>query len=530
MKDIHTATPFSAVSARNGMVCSVDDLASRAGVSLLRKGGTAVDAAIGASAVLAVTNQHMCGVGGDLWALVHVPGRDRPFALNASGRAGSGADLERLRTDGLPTMPFHRDPRSIPIPGCVDGWLALHERFGSLPLGQILDDAITLATEGFPISLECAAATALLENVDHVDDYLSSGKAEAGQIIRRPGLGEALKGLESGSRESFYLGTFGQELIKFGGGEFTEQDLRKPQADWVVPLSIEAFGHRVWSLPPNSQGYLCLSSAWIADQLAIPRDPNDALFWHFLAEASLQAAFDRPEVLHEHADGAMLLDPSRLAPRAAAISADRTSSLPSGTNDGDTIYLNAIDKDRMGVSLIQSNASGWGALVFLPESGISLHNRGIGFSIDPTSPAAYGPGRRPPHTLAPTLVENSDGELVALVGTMGGDSQPQIVLQLLARLLVAGQDPAEALAAARWRFAGPESNGFNTWAEPSEVILEIEGSNPQLVSALENRGHKVRSLPANNGAFGHAHIIKVQGERISGAAEPRVSTSGAVGH
>ncbi len=113
---------------------------------------------------------------------------------------------------------------------------------------------------------------------------------------------------------------------------------------------------------------------------------------------------------------------------------------------------------------------------------------------------------------------------------MGGDSQPQIVLQLLARLLVAGQDPAEALAAARWRFAGPESNGFNTWAEPSEVILEIEGSNPQLVSALETRGHKVRSLPANNGAFGHAHIIKVQGERISGAAEPRVSTSGAVGH
>ena len=193
MKDIHTATPFSADSARNGMVCSVDDLASRAGVSLLRKGGTAVDAAIGASAVLAVTNQHMCGVGGALWALVHVPGRDRPFALNASARARSAADLERLRTDGLPTMPFHRDPRSIPIPGCVDGWLALHERFGSLPLGQILDDAITLATEGFPISLECAAATALLENVDHVDDYLSSGKAEAGQIIRRPGLGEALK-------------------------------------------------------------------------------------------------------------------------------------------------------------------------------------------------------------------------------------------------------------------------------------------------------------------------------------------------
>ncbi|MDP7066634.1 MAG: gamma-glutamyltransferase, partial [Acidimicrobiales bacterium] len=131
MKDTHAATPSSALDARNGMVCSVDHLASSAGVSLLRKGGTAVDAAIGTSAVLAVTNQHMCGVGGDLWALVHVPGQARPFALNASGRAGSGANLERLRADGLLTMPFHRDPRSIPIPGCVDGWLALHEKFGS---------------------------------------------------------------------------------------------------------------------------------------------------------------------------------------------------------------------------------------------------------------------------------------------------------------------------------------------------------------------------------------------------------------
>ena len=180
----------------------------------------------------------------------------------------------------------------------------------------------------------------------------------------------------------------------------------------------------------------------------------------------------------------------------------------------------------MGVSLIQSNASGWGALVFLPDSKVSLHNRGIGFSADPNSIAAYGPKRRPPHTLAPTLIQNLDGSLRALVGTMGGDSQPQIVLQLLARLFVAGQDPGTALASPRWRFSGSSSNGFNTWANPEDVRLELEGDHPELSTQLTRLGHTVSSLPANSSAFGHAHIISTEGGLLSGAAEPRVSVSG----
>ena len=184
----------------------------------------------------------------------------------------------------------------------------------------------------------------------------------------------------------------------------------------------------------------------------------------------------------------------------------------------------------MGVSLIQSNASGWGALAFLPTPRISLHNRGIGFSANPDSPAAYGPGKRPPHTLAPTLVENLDGTLRALVGTMGGDSQPQVVLQLLARLFIAGEDPGQALAASRWRFAGATSNGFNTWADPTEVVLEIEGQHPSLITDLERLGHTVNSLPANNSAFGHAHIISIEANVLSGAAEPRVTVSGTAGY
>ena len=518
--------PFKARSALNGMVCSIDHLASGAGVSVLRKGGSAADAAIAASAVLAVTSQHMCGVGGDLWALVHVPGEPKPFALNASGHSGSGAEISSLHRDGLADMPFHQDPRSIPIPGCVDGWLTLHQRFGRLPLQDVLGDAIDLAIEGFPISAECALATKLLKEVDNTQDYFASGPPQVGQLIRRTKLGKTLQELVRGGRESFYLGKFGEDLVSFGAGEYSPDDLLTSQADWVEPLSVEAFGQKIWSLPPNSQGYICLASAWIADQLGLPTDPSDPLFWHLLAEAALQAAFDRPEVLHQDADGEALLASARLQPRASAISTEQASTLPSGVNDGDTIYLNAVDADRMGVSLIQSNASGWGALVFLPDSKISLHNRGIGFSTDPNSVAAYGPKRRPPHTLAPTLIQNLDGSLRALVGTMGGDSQPQIVLQLLARLFVAGQDPGTALASPRWRFSGSSSNGFNTWANPEDVRLELEGDHPELSTQLTRLGHTLSSLPANSSAFGHAHIISTEGGLLSGAAEPRVSVSG----
>ncbi len=526
MTDHRASVPFATRYARNGMVCSIDHLASSAGVSALRKGGTAADAAIATSAVLAVTSQHMCGVGGDLWALVHVPGEPRPFALNASGHSGSGADLGTLRRDGLNEMPFHRDPRSIPVPGCVDGWLALHQRFGRLPLDEIFADSIDLANRGFPLSPDCAQATKLLVETDNTNDYFLSGPPQPGQLIRRSGLGETLEEITRGGREAFYEGTFGEELILFGAGEYRPEDLTTTQANWVEPLSTEAFDQRIWSLPPNSQGYLCLSSAWIADQLELPIDTSDPLFWHLLAEASLQAGFDRPQVLHQHADGESLLNPERLRPRADAISQLHSSSLPTGVNDGDTIYLNAIDGDRMGVSLIQSNASGWGALVFLPKTRISLHNRGIGFSTNPDSPAAYGPSRRPPHTLAPTLVENLDGTLRALVGTMGGDSQPQVVLQLLARLFVAGEDPGQALAAPRWRFGSSSSNGFNTWSNPKEITLEIEGEHPKLIAELERLGHVVKSLPPNNSAFGHAHIICLATDVLSGAAEPRVTVSG----
>ena len=522
--------PFVTRHARNGMVCTIDHLASGAGIAAMRKGGSAVDAAIAASAALAVTSQHMCGMGGDLWALVHVPGENQPRALNASGRSGSGADLARLKSDGFDEMPFRNDPRSIPVPGCVDGWCALHREFGRLPLEQVLQDAIGLAEDGFPISAECAEATHMLNGVDHSQDYFRDGTPQPGAIIRRPGVAQVMREIATSGRDAFYGGDFGDELIRFGAGEYSEQDLATSQSDWVDPISVDAFGYRIWSVPPNSQGYLCLSAAWIADQLDLPIDVDDPLFVHLLAESALQAGFDRPEMLHEHANGSDLLKEERLAPRAHQIHRNKVSSVPTGINPGDTIYLNAVDRDRMGVSLIQSNASGWGALAFMPKTGISLHNRGIGFSTNPNYQSAYGPGRRPPHTLAPTLVANFDGSLKAVVGTMGGDSQPQIVLQLLARLLLVGQSPAEALSAPRWRLAGANPTGFHTWANPGEIVLELEGSAASAEAALQRLGHSIRTASAHNSGFGHAHIIEVKDGSLAGAADPRASVGAAAGY
>lgn len=514
------------------MVASVDHLASGAGVALLRAGGSAADAAVAASAVLAVTTQHMCGMGGDLWALIHFGDGLAPAALNASGRAGSGADPDSLRSQGRIRMRFRGDSRSVPVPGCVDGWLALHDRFGRAPLSDVLAPAIELAAGGFPLSPHGAAAAPLLEGVAHSQDY--SPDASAGELIVRQGVATALREIVDGGRSAFYEGDFGRDLIEIGRGEYTAADLAQSMADWVEPLRADVWGHTVWTVPPNSQGYLTLAGAWIAHGLDLPGDPDDPLFAHLLVESAKQAGWDRPSVLCEHADGTALIGPERLTGRRDAISPDSAAPLGAGVDPGDTMYLAAVDDERMGVSLIQSNAAAWGALLWTPTHRISLHNRGIGFSLAKDHAAEYGPRRRPPHTLAPALVQNADGSLRAVVGTMGGDAQPQVLLQVLARMLHLGQDPASAIASGRWRLGAAEGTGFDTWADPANLQLCIEGhaswSNGDGVAQLERRGHRVAVDGPHDNSYGHAHLIDVAEGMLAGAADPRALTGAAAGY
>ena len=509
------------------MVSSVDHLASSAGLAMLRAGGSAVDAAIATSAVLAVTTQHMCGVGGDLFALVHTGGVEPPAVLNASGRAGSGANAERLRSEGLREIPRTGHIAAVPVPGCVDGWLALHDRFGRLALEDVLRPAVGYAENGFPASPTLVGSAARLFTLElpEAADYTDGRSAlRAGDVVRRPGVARALAGIARHGRRAFYEGEFGEGLLALGAGEYIEADLQLVNADWVDGLALDVWGRKVWTIPPNSQGYLTLAGAWIAERLNIPEERND-LWAHFLVEASRQAGHDRLDVLHEHSDGDALLAGERLAPRAAAISPERAASLGGAYAEGGTIYLCAVDaRDGMAVSLIQSNYSGFGSMLVVPGVRIFLQNRGCGFNLVAGHPAEYGPGRRPPHTLSPAMVTHPDGAFDTVLGTMGGDSQPQILLQLLARRYGPGQadDVGDAIAAPRFVLAGAEP-GYGVWQDGGRVAVALEPHAPSAwFKGLEARGHRVQELRPWSGDAGHAHMITLlPGGALAGSADPR---------
>ena len=515
--------------ATNGMVCSVDHLASGAGIELLAKGGNAVDAAVGTSAVLAVTTQHMCGMGGDLWALVHVPGEPKPYALNASGWAGAGSDAAALRAEGFDQMPFRGDLRSVPVPGCVDGWVALHDRFGRLPLAEVLEAACRLADEGFPASPMLARAAEQVAGVDGAEDYTIDGQVvRNGQVMTRKGLARSIGAIGAEGRSGWYEGEFGACLIEKGAGLFDAADLAHVHAEWVEPTRVDAWGQQLWTAPPNSQGYLSLAGAAIASGLTLPDDPDDPLFAHYLVEASKQAAFDRNDVLFDGADGAALVAESRLTPRRAQISAERAVDVRPPTSGGGTIYLCTTDADRMGVSLIQSNAAGFGSFLAVSGVGVFLHNRGIGFSVEAGHPAELRPGKRPPSTLAPALATTPAGELRTVFGCMGGDAQPQVVLQMAARRFAAGERVGDLMTASRFALTVPAAQGFNTWSAAGQLTVAVEAGSPWL-DGLRARGHHVEERQWGAGLFGHAHMIDVVDDHFEGVADPRALTGAAIG-
>lgn len=518
----------STVFGSQSMVCTIDQLASAAALAILNQGGNAVDASIAANAVLTVTSQHMNGLGGDLWALVHEPGQNVQ-ALNASGRAGSGADPKKLRDQGHTAMPHRESVASSPVPGCVDGWLALHERHGSMDMELLLAAAVSCAEDGFAASSQLATASAVVADVPGNTQLVN---LNPGDKVTRPNVARNLRSIGAQGRAGYYGGEFGEALIATGAGEYSEADLAVNCADWVEAPSLDAWGHTLWTAPPNSQGYLSLASAGIAAGLDLPEDPNDPLFAHFLIEASRAAAFDRPDVLHEHADPGELLDLEMLAARRARIDPNQAISWGDSYADGGTMYMCVVDGNGMGVSLIQSNAAGFGAHIVVGGTGIFLHNRGIGFNLTPGHPAEYGPGRRPPHTLSPALITRPDGTLRSVLGTMGGDAQPQVVLQMMARMLHAGENPGQIVSAGRFNLASPEpKSGFDTWTAQGEVRVRLEPHAAHWEAGLRERGHSVEVAPAGDlSGFGHAHLIEMlpNGGR-AGAADPRAKAAAALG-
>lgn len=548
--------PFATRTGRRGMVAAADQLAAGAGVEMLARGGSAADAVVAAGTVMAVVGPHLCGMGGDVLAMVSEPGA-APVALLSVGRAGAGSDAAALRSAGHASMPLRGQLHSVPVPGAVDGWLSLHARYGRLPLDEVLVPAVALAEDGFCASVMLALATHLVHGLPGAGDLCPDGPLGIGQRVRLPGVARTLRAVAAGGRDAFYGGEFGLGLRALGGGHFSEDDLARPLDEWCEPVRAPAWGHELWTVPPPSQGYLTLAGARIAEALGTGDDSDDPVWPHLVVESARGAGFDRPDVLFDGADGSALVAPVRVDAAVGRVDAGRAAgpdvraAVVGGAaggatagaagavariGDGDTTHLCALDAAGLGISLTQSNALDFGSHLIEPSTGIFLHNRGVGFSLQEGHPAELAPGRRPPHTLSPMLVTTPDGALTHLVGAMGGDAQPQILLQLLARMLRAGQDPAQAIAAPRLALDAPSAGPFRLWwGEDLTVLMEAHAPSAW-AGGLERRGHRVRAISAFDPvAVGCAQIITVVrdadgvADHQAGASDPRSPEGAALG-
>lgn len=512
-----------------GVVATPHTLSTRAGVQILQAGGNAVDAAIAACAVQGVVAPETCGVGGDLFALVHRPGDTAPLALNASGRAGSGVDAAALRAAGLSEIP--RDhPAAIPVPGCVDGWVAMSSRLGRLGLPDVLAPAVRLAEEGFPASDELVAAfragATELAGVEAARPMLA---ARRGSAVVRDRLAATLRLIAADGRAGFYEGAPGEAVSAATDGAITPDDLRRIQADWVEPLSADVWGVTGWTVPPNSQGYLGIGGCAVLERLGWADDPADPQAWHLQIEAQRALAAERDDVTVDPGRVPVplgrLLDPTRLDAVAASVDPSTARDLyPPVAAAGGTAYLCVVDGDGMGVSLIQSNFHGIGSLVGAGAAGFLLQDRGRGFSLIDGHPGELAPGRRPLHTLAPTLWTSGD-RLAMLLGTRGGHVQPQLVQQIAAFVLGAGLDPDEAQARPRWTIEPPL--GGTGAPVPSGSRVRVEPDVPaRIVDGLRKRGHEVVPGDGPQPGWGPVSLVRVDdaGWRLS-ARDPRVATT-----
>ena len=519
-------TPARSVTSYGAVVVSPHAAATAAGLEMLAAGGNAVDAAIATNAVQGTVAPETCGIGGDLFALVHRPGDLEPAFLNSSGRAGSAASAAALRDAGHETMPlFHR--AAVTVPGCVDGWIALHAEFGSLPFDQLLEPAIRLADDGFPASPELAAsfsrrADELASQESAKAMYPDGRNPVAGDRIVRADLARTLRTVATGERRAFYEGEFGAALVEAVGGAITSEDLTTAQSDWQEPLGRPVFGVTGWTSPPSTQGYLTLATARTFELAGGGRDPDDPDFWHLLIEAYRASAWQRDDLLADpsgaEVTGEELIAEARLEGLAARIDRARAGRW-SATEpaSGGTAYMCAIDASGMAISLIQSNFHGIGSGVGAGATGVLLHNRGGGFNLRPGHPNELMPGRRPLHTLSPTLWTD-DGDLRLILGTRGGHQQPQMLSTVATLHLHAGLEPAQAQAHPRW------TTGY-LGGDRSKPQLEGRMSE-SIADELTRRGHDVTidaDWPRANGPISMIQVTD-SGLRV-GAADPRVETT-----
>jgi len=526
----------SEVIGRNGMVAASQPLAAQIGVDVLKKGGSAVDAAIAVNAAMGLMEPSGAGIGGDLFAIVWDARTAKLYGLNASGPAPAALDLAHFRKNGIARMP-ETGPLPWTVPGCVAGWFALHERFGRLPMGQILGPAIAYAEEGFPVSELIAfhwqrsvAAFAGFENFQKL--YAPGGRApRKGDVFRNPELAATYRLLAAGGRDAFYKGEIAARMVAYSqkvGGFFALRDFAGFAPEWVEPLSVEYRGYDVWELPPNGQGLAVLQMlGMLRDHDLKAMGHNTAETLHLMVEAKKIAYEDRARFYADPRffafDYKALISPAYARKRMELFDPRRASrELPPGDpllEKGDTVYLTVVDRDFNAVSLIQSNYVGFGSGMVPDGLGFCLQDRGALFNVeDPGHANALAPGKRPFHTIIPGFVTRA-GRPVFSFGVMGGDMQPQGHVQVLCNILDFGMNLQEAGDAPRFRHAGSSEPDGSRMRDGGTLFLE-SGVDPEVARELIRRGHR---LGRSASEFGGYQGIWIDWERrvLIGASESR---------
>jgi gamma-glutamyltranspeptidase/glutathione hydrolase len=505
------------IFARN-VVSTSQPLAVQAGIAMLRAGGSAVDAALATAIALTVVEPCSNGLGSDLFALVW-DGREL-VGLNASGRAPAAWSPKRFV--GLAAMP-RGGWDTVTVPGAVSGWVALSRRFGKLPFADLFVPAIRYARDGYAvtpfIAEKWAAAVPILRGFPgFAEHFLPRGRAVAtGEVFSSPAMAASMEKIARSGGDAFYRGELTAAMVAHArqhGGAHTEADFAAHACDWVTPLAHNYRGYTVHEIPPNGQGIAALMALGMLDNFDLSAQAVDSVDVQHLEIEAMKLAF--ADVYRYVADPqsmsvtpAQLLDRQYLAARARRIDRSRAQDFNHGAPpSGGTVYLTAADERGMMVSLIQSNYMGFGSGVVVPGTGISLQNRGTGFSLEPGHPNLVGGGKRPFHTIIPGFL-TKDGAACVSFGVMGGSMQPQGHLQTLVRLIDYGMNPQAALDAPRWKV----NEGLSLDVESAMSI--------ELRSGLATRGHRFKSISDAYMDFGGGQFIVCgEGGYVAGS-DPR---------
>ena len=514
----------SIVRAEHGMVASSQPLASEVGLEVLRRGGNAVDAAIAMAAVLNVTEPMMTGIGGDMFALVYWSKTGELKGLNASGRAPRALNLDHFKRKGMTSVP-DSGMEPITVPGALDGWVTLLEKYGTMKLADLLAPAIEYAENGYPVMEKAAAdweasANKLKQTPAAASNYLIDGRSpRAGEIFRQKNLARTFRAIGRGGREAFYKGEIAQAIVDYcekNGGFLSMRDFAEHKSEWVDPISTDYRGYKVYECPPNGQGLTALLTLNILEGFDIASmNSRPDLYYHTLIEATKLAFADRDKYIADPAFGkvpvAELLSKQYAASRRALIKPDRVieSAEPGVVNNhSDTVYFTVVDKDRNAVSFINSLFESFGSGIVAGDTGIVLHDRGSGFSLDPNHVNRIEPGKRPFHTIIPSMVFK-DGKLLMSFGVMGGAIQPQGHVQVLTNLIDLGMNLQQAIEAPRYRYLSGK-----------RVLFEDAMTEPVIKSLIE-KGHQRSTQPGASMGGGQAIMIDPANGTLMGASDPR---------